>query len=206
MTASHSTDIPAFLKLAAVFIALSCAIGYLLAQLADQGEFENWHQLGGSELEAVSIVEADHKTVWIESNDSKVMVRRLSCQQDPVVLAGCSGWEQESELPPRGYHQIPLLRSPNCDFSDLQSLPEPPKRAIDCVEATLIGPEYMLTRVYAALDDGSVWYWDFSGDSLGPIPGRLLFASICAPAVGILLAACSYFILEARRKRVEAHE
>jgi len=192
---------PRFVIVASIFVIICCLLGNIIAVMTSRGIFEIWHPLDNPKINAANIVNADYKTVWIQLENGTILTRRLDCYENESQDLSCSEWFETKDVPEHpDYQMYPLERNASCKFNHSPQPPAPPSQAIECVRAVFVGPEYAYTRIYAILENGSIWYWSLYGDSLGPIPSTLLCANLLSPLMGLLVAGVYYTVLQKLQK------
>jgi len=195
---------PGFVVLATIFVIVSCLLGNVIAVMASKGIFESWHPLDNPLISATKIINADYETIWVQLKNGIIMTRRLDCYYNESQDMSCSEWVEAENVPDHPTYQMyPLERNTSCKFGPSPNPPVTPSPAIECVSAVFVGPEYMNTRIYAILENGSVWYWSLHGDSLGPFPSILICANFLSPLMGLIIAVIYYAVSNSLRKKVE---
>ena len=201
MSNSLQKEGTSFIGLATLFVVISCLLGYIIAFMVSWGMFERWHPLDNTAINAEKIINADYKTIWVQLKTVVIVTQQLDCDENESQNKSCSEWIDTEDVPEHPLYQMyPLERNTSCDFGQPSILLVAPGPVIECVKTDFLGPESMNTRIYALLENGSLWYRSRHADSFGPIPTTLLCATLLSPLIGLLLAAIYRTFLDFRRK------
>lgn len=171
-----------------ICMIVSCLIGNALAYLMNIGALSFWHPLNDPPIHAVEILGGDRSSIWIKTNDEKIMTTYSDC------LSGnnCPQWSETDHIPDNLKKRIHYFeRSDTCKFTDYthEVFYPPPGKVRECALAvdTLI-PHVVNTTIYVLLENGSVWYWTTSRNSMGGLNSLYLVASFYCSVLGYIFA------------------
>jgi hypothetical protein len=174
----------------------SCLIGNIHAYLTEIGALSFWHPLNSSTIHAVEILGGDRSGLWVKTNDEKIMTTYGDC----LSGSNCPQWYETDHVPndlDKGLQSFERSRA--CEFT--KKTPKvfypPPGKVRECaLVIDALFPHVVNTNIYALLEDGSVWYWTISWNSMPGMAGvnaLYLVASIFCPMFGFIFALAIFF-------------
>ncbi len=172
-------------------LCLGLLAGLALAQPAARGALSRWQRLPAPPSPAVKIVAGG---LGLSNGSWYIYIRAADGQNyycPPYSSGNC--WRP---APPAPNVPVSLPCEPPARFS----VPAPPGRAVDTLQAQACNAEAAYQVNFAVLDDGSVWRWQHFTSGLAAIATWLLFA-LGGAVVGLLLWAIVAVVAWRRQAR-----
>jgi hypothetical protein len=182
---------PNWLLLGLALLGLLClgwAAGFAVGQPAARGAFSRWQRMPAPPSPAVEIVAG---SLGLSNGSWTITIRAADGQTytcPPYSSGNC--WQPGAAAPE-------AAPAAPCDPPAHFSVPSPPGRVLDTLQAQACNAEAAYQVNFAVLEDGSVWRWQHFTSGLAAITTWLLFA-LAGGAFGLLLWAV--IALAARRR------
>ena len=139
----------------------SCIVMNTISSFFQSGAFQPWTSLASPPARATTIIDADPRQIWIETQDRQY----FTCPLDFAGMQLCPKWQvipHESNLP-----NIHSYTARGSDCQDLQAglFPFNPKgQVVECVYANETEPDRGEGTYFALMKDGSLQYWQYFGN------------------------------------------
>jgi hypothetical protein len=148
-----------FIAFSFLGLVVGVAVGYGILFLDVNGMFSSWELLNGDQ-QFEKIVSANPQKIWAQANDRNVYSWNTNCKKE-----NCNKWVKTKESPEIIYETEKLEISASCK-NDLVFQRDPPGNVIECAHVVVREADIGMEVNYALLENGEVWIWKISGDSI----------------------------------------
>jgi len=184
-----SLSILYFVSFCILGLIVGVGVAYGFLTLSEQEAFSSWELLSG-DLQFVKINTADNQTVWAQAVDGKVYSWNTNCYNE-----NCNQWVEAKEIPnnePEYYSGQTMEIGNSCNAEG--RVQKAPGQVVECAHVTFSGAGFGTEVYYALMDDGAIWMWEHSANSI-----EMEIMPLCGGILGVIAGIIVFALFILRR-------